>query len=387
MLLELQFRAMPQITFFLRNNNDLANSSVLYCRVRYNKTVCEFSMKEKIDRKNWKQSEQKHVSRNKDKDHYINSLVESTSYRIKSKSVYIDQRMTAKELIQTFDTEYRERKLQEVVSKYIDQCKSSPGTIKNHQIKLQNLILFQNHRCHSFTLSEFGLIQANEFIQWFKLRTKTFNVTSANRNVLFYKQCLKWWLKQGNKFTSELLAFEGERDKLKTPIYLDENELQLIYRTKFMSDYLTRIRDLFVFQCRTGLSYCDLWSNWEIREEEFGTILTGRRGKNGQCFWLPIENPIVTEILKKYDFTLPKYHNSVYNRILKEIAGICGVNKRITTHTARKTFATTMDALGWTRETVSKMLGHKSVKTTEMYYLGESFKRLELEMRHRKQIA
>ena len=62
---------------------------------------------------------------------------------------------------------------------------------------------------------------------------------------------------------------------------------------------------------------------------------------------------------------------------------ICGISKRVTTHTARKTFATLKDTEGWTRESIAKMLGHKSIKTTERYYISETNARIEQEMNSR----
>jgi len=192
--------------------------------------------------------------------------------------------------------------------------------------------------------------------------------------------------KQGVIKTSELIAYQGERDKIKQPIFLTMQDLEKLKCFSFNNLYLERIRDLFLFQCFTGLSYGDLWNDWEVKDTENGNVLVGVRSKNAQSFFIPVQN-IVLEILKKYSNDLPKYANAVYNRILKEIVALCGIEKRITTHTARKTFATLSDADGWSRETVSKMLGHKSFKTTEMYYLGESTARIENEMAKRKKGA
>lgn len=99
---------------------------------------------------------------------------------------------------------------------------------------------------------------------------------------------------------------------------------------------------------------------------------------------MPLENELPMTILEKYSFQLPKYENAVYNRMLKELAAICGIDKRITTHTGRKTFATLMDGNGWTRETISLMLGHSKTQTTEMYYIGKGSTRLINELKKRR---
>ncbi len=376
---------MVTISFFLRSNNDKIKSHVLYCRVSLNGSICEFSLKEKIDKVFWNQKNQSYSSKDKNQNKLIESMMDAVRFRIKKKAIYTDEQITAKELINSLSEKPTKAiKLIDVVRKYIDACESSSGTIRNHEIKYKNLLKFSKATKTEYSPECFSLLVCSEFIDWFTLQARTKNITTANRNVLFFKMCCKWYQKKGNSLKSELLQFDGSKDKLQSPVYLTSDELETVRTTLFSSEYLTRIKDLFIFQCYTGLSYCDLWSEWEIKTETFGTVITGNRGKNGQSFWLPIENDIVLRLLAKYENQMPRYANETYNRMLKEIALICNIDKRITTHTARKTFATMMDANGWSRETVSKMLGHSSVKTTELYYLGQSFARLENEFRERK---
>lgn len=370
------FINMPLITFFCRNN-------ILYCRVRLNETVTEFSTKEKIEAKYWDQKAQKYKSKKAEQNNFIDSLLTSITYKVKSKAVLIPD-VTAKELVQEFFKKKQEISIVDLCKQYINSCDAEAGTIKNHEIKIQNLIAFQQFLDKKLSPENFTLKTACRFIEWFLEEKETKNVTTANRNVAFYRMVLLWYRKKGNKITSELFDFRAEKDKLKVPVVLTVEEIAALQNTVFMSGFLNRIKDLFIFQCYTGLSYCDLWNEWELKKEDFGTILTGKRGKNGQGFWLPVEKKEVLTILEKYNFKLPRYENIVYNRILKEIAALTNINKRITTHTARKTFATLMDAEGWSRESVSKMLGHKSYRTTELYYLGESFARIENELKQRQ---
>lgn len=370
--------SMPTITFFIRTN-------VLYCRIRLNGTVAEFSLKEKLSREDFDQTNQTCIYKQKSKREFINTMISGVMYNLKAKAIANPSIITAQQLINEVRKKATPKvKLTAIVQTYIAACSDAPGTIRNHEIKLRNLFEFEKHCNEAFTPESFTLLTANDFIQWFQSKKQTKLLTTANRNVLFFQMCLCWYRKKGNQISSELFVFKGEKDKIQTPVYLTVEEVTLLRTTLFTNDYLNRIKDLFLFQCFTGISYADIWSNWEIRKEEFGTILIGTRAKNNQSFWIPIEDEIVLLILDKYNGKLPYYHNVVYNRVIKEIMAICGINKRVTTHTARKTFATLMDAQGWSRETVSKMLGHKSIKTTELYYLGESFARLENEFRERK---
>jgi integrase len=366
---------MANVTFFLR-------AEMLYCRVTLNRTTAEFSTKQKVLKTEWNQQTQQFVGKNKQKKELVEMLVNATTYKIKTKSV-AQSFVTASELVQSITDKKTLNTLSEIIRQYIGHCEDKATTKRNHEIKLKNLLEFEKHTKTNYFAETFTIKTATTFVDWFQKRAKTTNKTTAYRNVLFYKMCLKWYRKQGNKVQSELFMFDGEKDKIKPTIFLSAEELKTIQGTTFLNPYLSRIRDLFLFQCYTGLSYCDLWSNWELKTEKFGKILVGERGKNGQKFWIPIETPIVEEILNRYNNQLPHYENAPYNRIIKEIVAICGINKKVTTHTARKTFATQMDSNGWSRETVAKMLGHKSIKTTEIYYLGETFARLETEMQQR----
>lgn len=163
-----------------------------------------------------------------------------------------------------------------------------------------------------------------------------------------------------------------------TPTYrsfLTEHELILLTQQKFESKRLERVRDFYLFCCWTGLSYCDV-SN--LKKEN---IVKGVDGES----WIIMERsktlveahikllPLPKRILEKYEdksseYALPIISNSNFNKYLKEIAFLCGINKRMTVHTARHTFSTTVGILnGLPIETLSRMLGHTNIKTTQIY--------------------
>lgn len=376
---------MPKITFFLRRNNDRAESHVIYCRVTFNNSKVEFSTKEKIEPSNWSQMNQCYCGKSKSKKQYTDQLLDTLKYKLKSLAI-VHENLTAKELVAALvPAKVESDRLVDLIKKFIaaHEAKQAPGTTKNQNIKLDNLIDFEKHMKAQLTVSNFTVLTAEKFIEWFCFRAKTLRKTSANRNVLFFKQVLSWCQKKGMIKNFGLLGFSPEHDKLQRPVFLSLEDVKKLEETTFVNRMLNQVKDVFLFQCYSGLSYGDIYGLWEIKETEHGSVLIGSRAKNEQTFFVPISERVLA-ILEKYDFQLPKYANAVYNRILKEIACICEIEKRITTHTARKTFATLKDAEGWTRESVAAMLGHRSIKTTEMYYLGESFSRIENEMKKRK---
>lgn len=273
--------------------------------------------------------------------------------------------------------------LLELIDLYVLELKErnaiSAGTLKNHSVKRNNLIEYEKFCNRTFTHENFTPVEAEKYKDWFSKTRKTTNVTTSNRNVLFYKQVFQFAVKKGLIDNFPLFNFKGEKDAIKPAIYLTSDEFERVLNQEFHSKMLIQCKDLYLFQCSTGLSFGDLWSDFQVVELETGKAITGNRTKNGQAFFIPLHD-LAFAILERYNFKLPIYCNVVYNRILKEIAAICGIKKPLTTHTGRKTFATLADNDGWSRESIALMLGHRSVKTTELYYIGQSFTRIENEM-------
>ncbi|HZY82724.1 MAG TPA: site-specific integrase [Cyclobacteriaceae bacterium] len=161
--------------------------------------------------------------------------------------------------------------------------------------------------------------------------------------------------------------------------YLNEQQLAAIETKVFGFERLEWVRDLFVFSCYTGLSYSDVMRltphNISIGIDGEHWIMTTRK-KTNQPVRVPLL-PKALEIIRRYkdapkaanEGTLfPNLSNQKLNSYLKEIADFCGIGKKLTFHVARHTFATTVTLTnGVPIETVSKMLGHASIRTTQIY--------------------
>jgi len=158
--------------------------------------------------------------------------------------------------------------------------------------------------------------------------------------------------------------------------YLTDQEIQTVMEKEFGSSRLEQVRDVFIFSCFTGLSYID------VKQLTANNICTSFDGKqwimtHRQKTDTPVNVPLLNiplSILKKYGGKLPKgqllpvLSNQKLNSYLKEIADLCDIHKNITFHLARHTFATTTTlSKGVPIETVSKMLGHTNIKTTQIY--------------------
>jgi site-specific recombinase, phage integrase family len=158
--------------------------------------------------------------------------------------------------------------------------------------------------------------------------------------------------------------------------YLSEDEIKIILKKKMVSERLEQVRDVFIFSCFSGLAYVDVANLKEdnIRKSFDGNLwIITKRQKTNTDVNVPLLD-IPKMILEQYKGKLPDgkvlpiISNQKLNAYLKEIADVCGIKKNLTFHLARHTFATTTTlAKGVPIETVSKMLGHTNIETTQIY--------------------
>ena len=161
--------------------------------------------------------------------------------------------------------------------------------------------------------------------------------------------------------------------------YLTKEELETMALKTYSSLRIEQVKDIFIFCCYTGLAYIDVK---QLKRSEIIKGIDGQqwiyttRQKTNTASRIPLLTQAL-EIIKKYenhpecadqDKVLPVLSNQKMNSYLKEIADICGINKELTFHIARHTFATSVTlANGVSIESVSKMLGHKNIRTTQHY--------------------
>lgn len=157
----------------------------------------------------------------------------------------------------------------------------------------------------------------------------------------------------------------GEKDSID---YLTEEQVKKISSLHIVGEGLIRARDLFLFQCFTGLAYSDMMrfdindyrkidGKWFSADEE--------RLKTNTTYYLQLLTPAV-KILEKYSYKLPRIDNASYNMYLKTIGALIGVG-RLHSHMGRSTFATLMLSKGMREEHVAKALGHTSTRQTRRY--------------------
>ncbi|MEI9918928.1 MAG: site-specific integrase [Bacteroidota bacterium] len=220
-----------------------------------------------------------------------------------------------------------------------------------------------------------------EFIADYEFWLKSVRNCDHNTSMRYlsnFKKIVHICIKNGWLNRDPFVGFKlAKREIEKT--FLVEEELNRIINKEFPMYRTRQVRDIFIFCCYTGLAYADVE---KLTREEITIGIDGEkwiwtsRQKTDSATRVPLLPPAL-EILDRYKEDpqcvvkgrlLPVLSNQKMNSYLKEIADACGITKKMTFHTARHTFATTVTLTnGVPIETVSKMLGHRNLKTTQHY--------------------
>lgn len=252
----------------------------------------------------------------------------------------------------------------EYIDKRINERKDIRDSSKRSQRKLVG------------SLKEFGqidtfkdLTRANILAYDDFLRSKGLKQTT----IWSYHKCLKTYIHDAMSrellSTDPYLQVKIKRGESEQGRWLSENEFERIRDVKLPSETLCKVRDMFVVQCLTGLSYSDL-SNFDfndILEDKGVYYITGERVKTGIAY-CTVLLPDVMAIVKSYGGKLPTMSNQQYNMRLKIVADYAGIDKDIASHWGRRTCGMLLLNKGVSIEVVARVLGHKSIRTTESVY-------------------
>lgn len=215
------------------------------------------------------------------------------------------------------------------------------------------------------------------FIQGFHtflLTEKLNRQNSCSKHLKFLKQLMNIAVANGYVQFNPLNIYKVEREPVEID-FLDDVELRKIINFETPIKRFERTRDAFLFGCFTGLAYIDIKT---LRKEHFETDEEGRiwikkkRVKTGVLSRIPLL-PMAKLLLEKYkdwpgDAVMPIQDPTDVNENLKDIATLCGINKRVTFHTSRHTFASTVTlANNISIEVISKMMGHTNTRMTSRY--------------------
>jgi integrase len=378
------------VIFYLRKykaTND--GNTPIYARITVNGSRIDLSVKRSIEPGNWnankgmaKGSREEIVRLNNYLEQYRSGIVESYQTLLLQKKL-ITAELVKNKFIGEDQADFTLCKLMDYHNTEQTQV-LEPGTMKNYYTTQKYIKEFLKERFKTSDkyLSELTYKFITDFEYYLRNRKpekgqKALQTNGVMKRIERFCKMVNLavrleWIER-NPFHAYQLKFEKvERD------YLTKEELARIEEKQFHIVRLQVVKDLFVFSCYTGLAYIDVFNLTPANLiEKSGKlwIMTNRQKTNE-----PVRVPLLPKalaIVEKYKGhpqalaegkVLPTLSNQKLNSYLKEIADMCDITKPLTFHIARHTFATTVTLTnGVPIETVSKLLGHSKLSTTQIY--------------------
>ncbi|WP_291097649.1 MULTISPECIES: site-specific integrase [unclassified Flavobacterium] len=377
------------ILFYIkRSKANVDGICPIYVRVTILTQRFEFSSNKYIDSERWSSEGSKVKGSNED-TRSINSHLDN----IKSKIFDAEKRLYKKDIILTsinlknelFGITENKRMLIPIFKDHNNKIKElvgkeyAPGTLERYNTSLKHTKEFLEWK---YKISDIEISKIDHaFITEYEFYLRSVRNCCNNTAVKYIKNfskiikiCLdNEWIDKNPFAKYKAKVKEVER------VYLSEQEIQSIINKDFKTERLSLVRDIFLFSCFTGLAYIDVKnltkSHISIGIDGEKWIFTHRQ-KTETASKIPVL-PFTQMIIDKYEDhpqsnfqnkLLPILSNQKMNEYLKEIAGVCEIEKELTFHIARHTFATTVTLTnGVPIESVSKMLGHKNLSTTQHY--------------------
>ena len=354
----------------------------IYCRVRYDNTTAQFNTKIDVLNVNW-DSKCTRIRGNSKKALNLEletirvDIIEKFNSLLKTNVI-----ITAKTVIDLYKNNMiLMNSIVNVFIQHNDNMKSligiefSDGSYKNYKTTIKHLV---NYIKIKYNTSDIPLCKINyEFIynfsQFILLNTECTH-NGMMKNIQRFKKITNFCMKNNYITIDPFVGFKISFKK-SNRVYLNEQELETVKNVK-LNHSLNKVRDVFLFACYTGLSYIDLYNlnikNIKMGDDALKWIYTKRK-KTGIPSNVPLLPPalVILNIYKlqnNINGIFPMITNQKTNTALKQIAHLCNFNKNLTFHSARHTFATTVTLTnGVPIETVSRMLGHNDIKTTQIY--------------------
>ena len=377
------------LLFFIKKSKIKANGTApIYLRITIDGVPKEISSKRNIQPIKWDNKLQKVIG-NSEEVKALNSYLKTLElevYEAHHAMMKDKKTATSSDLkSQLLGLDSRARMLIPIFQDHNDKIKSlvgtefAAGTWERYTTSLKHTVEFLQWK---FAVSDIDIKEIDHaFITDYEYFLRSVRKCANNSAIKYIKNFKKiiricianGWLDKDPFVNYKSKVREVERE------FLSQEEVQAIYNKKFVTERLNLVKDIFVFACFTGLAYIDVKN---LTQSKISLGIDGNkwiythRQKTETASRIPLL-PIPEEIIQKYadnpkcineDKLLPVLSNQKMNSYLKEIADVCGIKKELTFHIARHTFTTTITLTnGVPIESVSKMLGHKSLRTTQHY--------------------
>ena len=378
-------RSTFKILFYLKRDKVKKNGNVpLYCRITIDGKEARFGIKKDVQPKLWDVNNGRAIGRTSEATE-INELLESIKsaiHKVYQEMLDKDNNVTAEKvkngylgfdtkhhtLLEFFDEHNKERKM-------LVGINVKKETVKKYRITRQHLAdyLKKWRNLSDISLKEINLNFVSDF-ELYLLTERKCAINSVASYMRLFKYVMGLAVKKKLIFDNPFSDFKIQLKKTDRG-FLTRKEVEIILNQEFSEKCLEKVRDVFVFCCFSGISHIDAMNltHNEIQTSFDGKLwIINKRHKTDIGYKVPLLE-IPKRILDKYKGTLPNnlvlpVKSTQYtNRCLRQIGKICNINKYLTFHMSRHTFATMTLSNGVSIESVSKMLGHTNIATTQIY--------------------
>lgn len=377
-------RSSFSVLFFIRENRVRKDgTTIIEVLVTVNGERCGFSTGKKVKASSWDKTKQQ-VKGKDEEAKSLNNYLKAVKAKLYQKEADLLDKgfvITAKLLCEAYQEKVeslKERSLFDVFSEHNEEQRKLIGNgvskatywISEYTVRLLKEFMNQKYKRDDMYLRELNL----HFIQSFHtyLIEKGMCQNSSTKHLKLLKKILNLAVSNSYIPFNPFAAYKVERESVEID-FLTEEELRKVINFDTPLPRLEKARDMFLFGCFTGLSYIDIktLTAAHFEKDAEGRIwIKKRRVKTGVLSRIPLL-PMAKMILEKYkgsDKLLPIQAPADINKYLKDIAILCNINKHITFHTSRHTFASTVTlANNISLEVVSKMLGHTNTRMTAHY--------------------
>lgn len=377
------------ILFYVKSSKASKNGLLpIYQRITINGTRIELSTSKFVEKSKWNSAAGK-IKGNSEEARLINSyldILQSKAYETEKWMVNNNQEINAQTFKNKFlGIEERQRKLLVIFEDHNKKMKELVGkefsinTYKKYETALSHTreFLKYQYNLNDISIKQVDIAFINDF-DFYLRNTKNCNNNSTIKYIRNFGKIVKQCYVNGWIEKDPFLNYKGKVKEIERT-YLSEDEIESLLNKEFKIKRLELVRDMFLFSCFTGLAYIDVYnlkkSNIVMGIDGEKWISTYRQ-KTESASKIPIL-PVTQMIIDKYENhpicisgnrLIPILSNQKMNAYLKELADICEIEKDLTFHIARHTFATTVTLTnGVPIESVSKMLGHKNLRTTQHY--------------------
>lgn len=360
----------------------------IYIRLTIDGQRFEFSSKKFIEKSKWSPELSK-MKGSTEEARTINNyldLMKSKVFDIQMELIHKNEELSLENFkSRILGTHQRERMIIPIYQNHNDKINElvgngyAYGTLERFKISLKHLqeFILWKYNVADININKIDYAFVTEF-EFYLRSVKKCNNNTAVKYVRNFRKIIKICLDNDWLDKNPCSRYEGKMKEVERD-FLTEEELNRIYNKRFSSERLNLVKDIFIFSCYTGLAYVDVKG---LKKDHIAIGIDGEkwifknRQKTDTKSKIPVL-PIAQEIIQKYadhpkclneDNILPILTNQKMNAYLKEVADLCDIPKEITFHMARHTFATSVTLTnGVPIETVSKMLGHKNIQTTQHY--------------------